>query len=136
MARSDDRRTPTLSVSLTPELVAAVDARVRSGMYSSPSEVLREALRLLLQVEPARTIGHAAAERRPPTPADRLSTTFELIDFGTAVHAHKLRRAEPDITDDELQRRRLAAAEAIETDDVIRPAPERLARLRVSGASR
>lgn len=36
-----------MNVSLTPELEKLVNERVRSGMYSSSSEVVREALRLL-----------------------------------------------------------------------------------------
>ncbi|MBI4442295.1 MAG: type II toxin-antitoxin system ParD family antitoxin [Acidobacteria bacterium] len=36
-----------MNVSLTPELEKLVNERVRSGMYSSASEVIREALRLL-----------------------------------------------------------------------------------------
>jgi antitoxin ParD1/3/4 len=37
----------TLSISLTPQLEESVRARIASGMYSSASEVVREALRLL-----------------------------------------------------------------------------------------
>lgn len=40
-----------MNVSLTPELEKLVNERVRSGMYSSASEVIREALRLLNQQE-------------------------------------------------------------------------------------
>jgi antitoxin ParD1/3/4 len=36
-----------VNVSLTPELEALIQARVRSGRYTSASEVVREALRLL-----------------------------------------------------------------------------------------
>ena len=36
-----------MNVSLTPELEKLVNERVRTGMYSSASEVVREALRLL-----------------------------------------------------------------------------------------
>lgn len=36
-----------ISVSLTPELVELIKARVASGRYTSTSEVVREALRLL-----------------------------------------------------------------------------------------
>lgn len=128
MAKTEDRRTPTLSISLTPELMAAVDARVESGLYTSASELLREALRLFLQVEQARQA--KLSDASASSLADRLATTFELFDFGAAVQVHKLRAAEPGITDEDVQRRVLAAAEAIESDDVIRPAPERLARLR------
>jgi antitoxin ParD1/3/4 len=38
-----------MNVSLTPELEAFIDARVRSGFYHSASEVIREALRLLAE---------------------------------------------------------------------------------------
>jgi len=37
----------TLSISLTPQLENLVRAKIDSGMYSSVSEVVREALRLL-----------------------------------------------------------------------------------------
>jgi antitoxin ParD1/3/4 len=36
-----------ISISLTPELVGLVKAKVESGRYASTSEVVREALRLL-----------------------------------------------------------------------------------------
>lgn len=36
-----------MNVSLTPELEELVNAKVRSGMYHSASEVIREGLRLL-----------------------------------------------------------------------------------------
>ena len=37
----------TLSISLTPQLENMVRAKISSGMYTSASEVVREALRLL-----------------------------------------------------------------------------------------
>ncbi|MBI3855626.1 MAG: type II toxin-antitoxin system ParD family antitoxin [Planctomycetes bacterium] len=43
-----------MNVSLTPELEALVERRVRSGRYQSASEVVREALRLLEDVEELR----------------------------------------------------------------------------------
>lgn len=43
-----------MNVSLTPELEKLVNERVRSGMYSSASEVVREALRLLKAQEELR----------------------------------------------------------------------------------
>ena len=136
MAKLDDRRTPTLSISLTPELLAAVDARVKSGLYTSASELLRESLRLFLQVEQARQAKLPGPGPARDALADRLATTFELFDFGAAVQAHKLRSAEPGISDEEVERRVLAAAEAVESDDVIRPSPERLKRLRMSDGAR
>ena len=43
-----------MNVSLTPKLAALVAERVRSGRYQSASEVVREALRLLEDVEEVR----------------------------------------------------------------------------------
>jgi len=40
-----------ISISLTPELLSLIKARVDSGRYSSTSEVVREALRLLERVD-------------------------------------------------------------------------------------
>jgi antitoxin ParD1/3/4 len=44
-----------MNVSLTPQLQALVEGRVRSGRYQSASEVVREALRLLEDVEELRS---------------------------------------------------------------------------------
>jgi putative addiction module CopG family antidote len=136
MAKLDERRTPTLSISLTPQLMAAVDARVKSGLYTSSSELVREALRLLLQVEQARQTRLAGPGPARGVPAERLATTFDLFDFGAALQMHKLRSAEPGITDEELQRRVLAIADAVESDEVIRPSPRRLKRLRIGHGPR
>lgn len=43
-----------MNVSLTPELERMVDEKVKTGLYSSASEVVREALRLLHQFDEAR----------------------------------------------------------------------------------
>ncbi|MBA3973027.1 MAG: type II toxin-antitoxin system ParD family antitoxin [Candidatus Solibacter sp.] len=43
-----------MNISLTPELEAFLQSRVRSGRYLSSSEVVREALRLLEQREQER----------------------------------------------------------------------------------
>ncbi len=47
---------PTLNISLTPELVELVNDKVRSGMYHSASEVIREGLRLLKEQDEIRRI--------------------------------------------------------------------------------
>jgi antitoxin ParD1/3/4 len=44
-----------MNISLTSELEAWVQAKVESGMYTSASEVIREALRLQAQFDEART---------------------------------------------------------------------------------
>ena len=41
-----------MQVNLTPELDRLVEEKVASGHYESPSEVVREALRLLFEREP------------------------------------------------------------------------------------
>jgi antitoxin ParD1/3/4 len=51
----------TRNVSFTPELDEFVDSTVASGRYRSASEVMRAALRLLLQQE------HRAQRRTKPT---------------------------------------------------------------------
>jgi antitoxin ParD1/3/4 len=45
-----------MNISLTRELRALVEERVRSGRYQSASEVVREALRLLQDVEEVRDL--------------------------------------------------------------------------------
>ncbi len=52
-----------ISISLTPELVGLIKTKVESGRYTSTSEVIREALRLLERSD-AREVGAAASLRR------------------------------------------------------------------------
>ncbi len=52
-----------MNVSLTPELDKFVAAKVESGRYTSASEVVREALRLLEEHERARAAQLAAFNR-------------------------------------------------------------------------
>ena len=42
----------TVEITLTPELNRLVEEKVASGLYENPSEVVREALRLLFEREP------------------------------------------------------------------------------------
>jgi antitoxin ParD1/3/4 len=60
---------PTMNVSLTPELVDYVGDRVRSGRYSSASEVVRAALRLLQREEPASARLARGPARKTPSKA-------------------------------------------------------------------
>jgi antitoxin ParD1/3/4 len=53
-----------MNVSLTPELEKMVDERVKSGRYTSASEVIREALRLLDRFDEAQRRGLADLNRR------------------------------------------------------------------------
>lgn len=45
--------TPTMNVSLTPELKAFIDRRIRSGLYGNGSDVVRAGLRALVREETA-----------------------------------------------------------------------------------
>jgi antitoxin ParD1/3/4 len=47
----------TINISLTPELGAFLQSRVKSGQYQTTSEVVREALRLLQHQEKEREAG-------------------------------------------------------------------------------
>ena len=49
-----------MNISLTPELEKFVSSEVESGRYNSVSEVVREALRLLVQHDSARALQLAA----------------------------------------------------------------------------
>lgn len=51
----------TLNIALSPELDRFVRDRVESGLYSSASEVVREALRLLARHEPRQATTTAAS---------------------------------------------------------------------------
>ncbi|HSC29149.1 MAG TPA: type II toxin-antitoxin system ParD family antitoxin [Vicinamibacterales bacterium] len=55
-----------MNVSLTPELEELVNEKVRSGLYQTASEVVREALRLLKQRDDEARRA-AAGDERPST---------------------------------------------------------------------
>jgi antitoxin ParD1/3/4 len=123
MAQHPDRRSTTLSISLPPQLAAKVTERVDSGLYASASELVREALRHLLEMENRRAV---------QTPGDKLNAALELQDLGLAMTAQRLRRENPGLTEEEL----LAQVQALSADDIdvgLKPAPERLKRLRLHG---
>jgi len=67
-----------MNVSLTPELEKFVSAKVGSGRYSSASEVVREALRLLEEHDRSRS-RHIAAFNR------ELSSRMASLDRGEFV---------------------------------------------------
>jgi antitoxin ParD1/3/4 len=52
-----------MNVSLTPELEKLVNEKVKSGMYTSASEVVREGLRLLHEHEELRRIKYDTLKR-------------------------------------------------------------------------
>lgn len=53
-----------MNISLTPELEKMVDDKVKTGRYTSASEVIREALRLFGDYEEARQRGIAELNRK------------------------------------------------------------------------
>lgn len=70
-----------MNVSLTAELERFVTQKVKSGLYTSNSEVVREALRLLRSRDRARRRRLAALERleeQEPTPRQRAVTLDDL----------------------------------------------------------
>lgn len=73
----------SMNVSLTPMLEQYVDTKVKSGRYNSASEVLREALRFLIEHDQIQELrrkelntkideGLASAARGELTPADKV----------------------------------------------------------------
>jgi antitoxin ParD1/3/4 len=52
-----------MNVSLTPELEKLVNQKVKSGMYTSASEVIREGLRLLQEQEEFRRLKYEALKQ-------------------------------------------------------------------------
>jgi putative addiction module CopG family antidote len=71
-----------MNVSLTPELQAYIDAKVKTGRYNNASEVVREALRLTMDYDTFRHEVRAAIEARAVE-------TTGLIDAAAAVGAFK-----------------------------------------------
>jgi antitoxin ParD1/3/4 len=63
-----------MQVNLTPELDRLVEEKVAAGLYESPSEVVREALRLLFEREPVLDWLRQEARRG-----------FEQLDTGEVV---------------------------------------------------
>ena len=53
-----------MNVSLTPELERLVQEKVESGLYHSASEVIREALRLLLEQDELRRLRREELKRQ------------------------------------------------------------------------
>ena len=74
-----------MNVSLTPELDKFVAGKVESGRYTSASEVVREALRLLEEHDSARSAQIAIFNRE-------LAATLESLDRGKHVKPESLRR--------------------------------------------
>ncbi len=131
MSPKKDRRAVTLSISMTPELSSEVASRVESGLYTSASELLREALRLLIRTE-------ASRGRAPQAPVDddslstaRFAVASELMDLGSEMQAEKIRLANPELSHAEVLARLAELAEQQEAGPGLRVAPDRLSKLKL-----
>ena len=88
-----------MNVSLTPELNKFVAAKVKSGLYNSASEVVREALRLLEEHDRARSAQLAAFNQE-------LGARLASLDRGESVDPEKARKR---LEQKSRERRRLSA---------------------------
>jgi antitoxin ParD1/3/4 len=74
-----------MNVSLTPELERRVEERLKSGLYTSASELVREALRLFFQYEAERSHQIGQLDQR-------IREGLEQLDRGEGVPAPEARR--------------------------------------------
>jgi antitoxin ParD1/3/4 len=63
-AAAHRRKGADMNVSLTPQLERLVQEKVESGLYNSASEVIREALRLLLEQDELRRLRREELKRQ------------------------------------------------------------------------
>jgi len=131
MSPKSHRRAATLSISLTQELAAEVSSRVDSGLYTSASELIREALRLLLRSESLQRQPPAEAPDEEPLSAHRFTEAVELMDLGLEMQAQKIRQANPELSTAEVQARLDELADEQEAGPGLRIAPERLNKLKL-----
>lgn len=82
-----------LSISLTPEMIAAVRRSVDAGEYASTSEAIRDAIRLWQRerAEQAERIAalkaritESASDRRPPLSADGVRARLDALHRATS----------------------------------------------------
>jgi antitoxin ParD1/3/4 len=74
-----------MNVSLTPELERRVEERLKSGLYTSASELVREALRLFFQYEAERS-------RQIGLLDQRISEGLAQLDRGEGISGPEARR--------------------------------------------
>jgi antitoxin ParD1/3/4 len=74
-----------MNVSLTPELERRVEERLKSGLYTSASELVREALRLFFQYEAERS-------RQIGLLDQRIREGLEQLDRGEGIPGSEARR--------------------------------------------
>ena len=80
-----------MNVSLTPELEQLIEERVKTGLYNSASEVVREALRLLMERDQIKQMKLDELRRQIQIGIDA-SDRGEVITEEEAMERLKLRR--------------------------------------------
>jgi antitoxin ParD1/3/4 len=134
-----------MNVSITPDLERFVRDKVESGLYNSASEVVREALRLLVAREQAQPhearAGDAVLldgthERAVSMyqAATRLRQALDLLQLGYSLLEQNLRREHPDASAGEISARlaswKASRAWAEEAPGYLERSRERLEKLR------
>lgn len=79
-----------MNISLTPELERLIDERVRSGLYNSASEVVREGLRLLMERDQLKQMKLEELRRQIQIGIDA-SNRGEVVSEEEAMERLKLR---------------------------------------------
>jgi antitoxin ParD1/3/4 len=74
-----------MNVSLTPELERWIEERVKSGLYTSSSELVREALRLFFRFDAARSREIAILN-------ERIAEGLAQLDRGEGIPGDQVRR--------------------------------------------
>ncbi|MCP5023356.1 MAG: ribbon-helix-helix protein, CopG family [bacterium] len=127
MSSTQSRRATTLSISLPPKLASEVSVRVESGLYTSASELIREALRMLLRSE-AGQLRDPLGQDTPQLPdsAVRFASASALMDAGLAMRAQK---------EEPLKTQLQSLGDAQEAGPGIRIASDRLSKLKIDEPS-
>jgi len=137
-----------MNVSLTPDLERFVRDKVDSGLYNSASEVVREALRLLVARDERAAAKQASGPRLPandaprkgkgPLSLDEAAARFrealDLLRLSYSLMEQNLRRQQPSASDVEIEERLAAwkadADWAEEAPGYLERSPERFEKLR------
>ncbi|MFA6244000.1 MAG: type II toxin-antitoxin system ParD family antitoxin [Candidatus Hydrogenedentales bacterium] len=86
-----------MNVSLTPELETYIQAKVTSGRYSSASEVMREALRLLQDHDQLQAIKLEALRKEIAIGIEQADRgEFSPLDIEETIAKARARNAKPE----------------------------------------
>jgi len=130
-----------MNVSLTLDLERFIREKVDSGLYNSASEVVREALRLLVARDEEQSARQADARRSSPSvdeAAAKFQQALDLLRLSYSLMEQNLRRQQPEAPEAEIEERLAAwkaeADWAEEAPGYLERSPERLEKLRRAGA--